>query len=327
MAVPAAPSGARTRPVAPHRLPRKRPMSPPPLLEAGEDAMLPEIHASEITLGEIIGQGSTAEVYSAHWNGKNVVVKAIVTLGARQASAQVHFAREVSILAKVRHPNLVQSFGICVGIAGSSLAVISEYCFGGTLFELLHNEDVALSWKQNLKMCEDVAAAMEYLHNFKPQIIHRDLKSLNLFLAGAVSSSEAVPLVKVADFGLARMKDLDAEWERMTTSVGTYHWMAPEVVTGEYDTKADVYSFSMVMYEVICRRVPFEEEDDVVARMCSGERPTLSDVPAQCPTDLRSIMTSTWMQNPDERPEFSSIRKMLAEVKLSTSSTAAKVSI
>merc|ERR1719223_1913625 len=101
---------------------------------------------------------------------------------------------------------------------------------------------------------------MEYLHNFSPQIIHRDLKSLNLLLRDEVKSNKDRPFVKVSDFGVARMKE--EEWGQMTVGAGTQHWMAPEVFKGgDYDEKVDIYSFSMVLFEVICREVPFEDED------------------------------------------------------------------
>jgi len=109
--------------------------------------------------------------------------------------------------------------------------IITEYCAGGCCFELLHNCDhIDLSWVQQHKMCTDVALAMDYLHKFNPQIIHRDLKSLNLLLAEPIVSSVDIPRVKVSDFGLSRMNDTaDEDWGRMTKAAGTCHWMAPEV--------------------------------------------------------------------------------------------------
>merc|ERR1719456_1750376 len=102
---------------------------------------------------------------------------------------------------------------------------------------------------------------MDYLHKHRPMIIHRDLKSLNLLLQETVGSPSDTPTVKVSDFGLAKMRDEDAEgsWGKMTATAGTFHWMAPEVHTGKYDEKADVYSFAMVLFEIAGREVPFEE--------------------------------------------------------------------
>merc|ERR1719379_2672018 len=141
--------------------------------------------------------------------------------------------------------------------------IITEFCSGGCCFELLHNmEDIELSWRQKTKMCRDVAQAMQYLHSFNPQIVHRDLKSLNLLLQTPVICEEDVPVVKVSDFGLSRMKDQTDEWGKMTNAAGTCHWMAPEVFMGtSYDEKVDIYSYAMILFEIICREIPFEEEE------------------------------------------------------------------
>merc|ERR1719261_1542477 len=115
-------------------------------------------------------------------------------------------------------------------------------------------------------------------------IIHRDLKSLNLLLAAPVTDSKAVPMVKVTDFGLSRMKDeaLGSQWGPMTMAAGTCHWMAPEVASGKhYDEKADVYSYAMALFEIICREVPFQEKQpqDVVRLVAEGKRPDMEAVP------------------------------------------------
>ena len=136
--------------------------------------------------------------------------------------------------------------------------VVTEFCSGGCLFELLHNSDLFdLSWPQKGKMLMDVANAMNYLHSpeqGKPTVIHRDLKSLNILLLEPVMTLGDVPHCKVTDFGLSRItSDGSADFGTMTSAVGTCHWMAPEVLqSNHYDQKADVYSFGMIMFEVIC---------------------------------------------------------------------------
>merc|ERR1712187_1099942 len=105
---------------------------------------------------------------------------------------------------------------------------------------------------------------MNYLHRFNPQIIHRDLKSLTLLLDKPVSRTCQVPHVKVSDFGLARSKDQDPDedWGRMTMNAGTNNWMAPEVIEGtRHDERVDIYSYAMVLWEIICRSIPFGEHD------------------------------------------------------------------
>merc|ERR1719408_69161 len=90
-----------------------------------------------------------------------------------------------------------------------ALRIVTEFCSGGSCFELLHGAGrVDLAWRQRLHLAADVAGAMRYLHAFSPQIIHRDLKSLNILLAHPVYGEQELPVVKVSDFGLSRMKSL-----------------------------------------------------------------------------------------------------------------------
>merc|ERR1719433_742433 len=162
---------------------------------------------------------------------------------------------------------------------------------------------------------------MDYLHKFNPQIIHRDLKSLNLLLSKPVLSSTDIPLVKVSDFGLSRMKDQapESEWGKMTIAAGTCHWMAPEVFTGTvYDEKVDVYSYGMILFEIVCREIPFEEEEPAAVGKLTvnGARPDLEAVPPDCPTDLRELMIRCWAQDPKGRPKFDEVVMRLARIEL-----------
>merc|ERR1712061_110855 len=154
-------------------------------------------------------------------------------------------------------------------------------------------------------------------HQFKPQIIHRDLKSLNLLLSKPVLNDKDVPLVKVSDFGLSRMKDQTPEedWGKMTIAAGTCHWMAPEVFIGnKYDEKVDVYSYGMILFEIICREIPFEDEEPAnVGRITQkGARPDLEAVPPDCPPVLQSLMIKCWDQSPEARPPFTDVMQSLS---------------
>lgn len=279
-----------------------------------------EVDRSQVNLGELVGTGCTAEVYLGTFNGEHVAVKQIdwskSNLGAKEQRA---FNREVAIMTKANHPNLVKFIG--VASQAQPLQIITEFCAGGCLFELLHNQDdVELVWAQQHKMCTDVALAMDYLHKFNPQIIHRDLKSLNLLLVKPISSCSSVPVVKVSDFGLSRMKDgAQTDWGKMTIAAGTCHWMAPEVFNGtRYDEKVDVYSYAMILFEIICREIPFEDEEPAeVGRLAvQGARPDVEAIPPDCPQVLSQLMISCWAGNPRKRPSFDSIVDTLKQVSL-----------
>lgn len=300
-------------------------------LEPGSALSTPaewEVDASEITLCEKVGTGCTAEVYRGMFRGLEVAVKQIDWTKSRMGiKEQRAFDREVAIMPRTSHDNLVRFIG--VSSVERPFRIITEFCAGGCCFELLHNSDhIALEWAQQHKMCCDVATAMEYLHHFNPQIIHRDLKSLNLLLMAPVRGTDDVPLVKVSDFGLSRMKDAgaDTDWGKMTIAAGTCHWMAPEVFTGStYDEKVDVYSYAMILFEIICREIPFEEEEPAaVGRLTvQGARPDLEAVPPDCPEVLRDLMITCWAHDPSKRPSFDRIVPLLRAVPIPPRSHAA----
>merc|ERR1712224_933909 len=114
------------------------------------------------------------------------------------------------------------------------------------------------------------------------------------------------------------MKD-DASWGDMTRGAGTSLWMAPEVMQGTaYDEKADVYSYAICLFEIICRNLPFEEAEEdpgkVLQLIVGGARPALAAVPPTCPEELRETMVACWAHIPDGRPAFSDILRRLRGV-------------
>mmetsp|Transcript_31654 Transcript_31654/g.73912 ORF Transcript_31654/g.73912 Transcript_31654/m.73912 type:complete len:331 (-) Transcript_31654:202-1194(-) len=287
--------------------------------KSGSPLDMLQVRESELTVFEKVGEGVAAEVFRGEFRGVTVAIKQ-VTLSERtgmSAQDKALLAREVAINARVSYEHLVRFFGISLG---NSFRIVTEYCSGGTCFDLLHNrKHIELTWRQRHQMMSDTACGVNYLHEFTPQIIHRDLKSLNLLLAEEVFDSSIVPKVKVADFGLARMKDNACEaWVKLTPATGTAHWMSPEAFGSNYDAKVDVYSYAMVLFEVICRKVPFQEvESAVVERYTKqGIRPGLGVVPEDCPKTLVELMVSCWAQKKEARPNFGHIIAELNAVRL-----------
>eukprot|EP01017_Pseudomicrothorax_dubius_P009593 TRINITY_DN13292_c0_g1_i1.p1 TRINITY_DN13292_c0_g1~~TRINITY_DN13292_c0_g1_i1.p1 ORF type:complete len:223 (+),score=22.80 TRINITY_DN13292_c0_g1_i1:106-774(+) len=169
------------------------------------------------------------------------------------------FMREISALVKLRpHQNLVNFMGVSQN--DKELCIITEFCHGGTLFDLLHRKkNITLPWSVRIKFAKDIALGMHYLHTCEPPIIHRDLKSLNLLINTEFVSPKQQVVIKIADFGLARTQEMDSVSEKMTGLMGTYHWMAPEIFENkDYTIKADVYSYGIVLWEIICRQTPYK---------------------------------------------------------------------
>jgi len=303
---PQAPSGPSSRRPQPGRRQEKT----IDVLCSSTEAILEEMQLSrdELKFGKMVGSGITAEVFKGSWLGQSVAIKVLKVSGRKtaQLKQEVAFLRETAVAAQVSHKNLVQLHGLVFD--AQPYLLVTEFCFGGTAFNLLHDSGLELAMWQKLKMTCDVACAMEYLHKFRPQIIHRDLKSLNLLMASTVENQCDVPHVKVSDFGLAKMKD-DADWGKMTVEAGTFHWMAPEVATGRYDEKADIYSFAMVLFEIICQEIPFEElePNEVLPHAMDGNRPDLEAIPPGCPKEISTLMEKSWNHTPQERPSFTDI--------------------
>jgi len=271
-----------------------------------------EVDLGELSFKNLVGTGTTAEVYRASWHGTDVAVKQL------RSPLLLEFKRELAVLLQLRHPNLVLFMG------ASSIGrpvIISEFCSGGTLFELLHQRrDLSLSRLQASKIALDTATGMNFLH--RRHVVHRDLKSLNLLLAARVDGPDDAPWTKIADFGLSRNLPQHQSAQTggsdcmMTGGVGTCHWMAPEVLNGnQYDEKVDVYSYAIVLYELVCRRIPYFDSGlepvSIAIAVCRGIRPDLKHVPKDCVSELRSVMERCWSHCPADRPSFDGILETL----------------
>lgn len=172
------------------------------------------IHRSDIILGEKLGAGSFGEVRQATWNGTDVAVKVIMDSGSM---AFDEFRTEVEVMAKLRHPNIVQFLGWSI-LPRDRLAIISQFIPRGSLFDLLHRSTTAIEPRRRLALAKDVVKGLLYLHSCEPPIVHRDLKSPNLLVDRDFT-------VKVCDFGLSRI--MSGHCLSTKKTVGTLHWMAP----------------------------------------------------------------------------------------------------
>jgi len=269
----------------------------------------------DLQLEEKIGEGGTSLVFRGRYLDRAVAIKQMVgDPNHMSPKAQVNFDRELTILQRVRHPNLVEFLGIVA--EQRRVSFVMEFCEGGTVFDLLHNSGLVLSWEQKRKCASDVGSAMQYLHCLNPPIVHRDLKSLNLLLRRPVLSDVDVPVAKVSDFGLSKVLNATEAQGCMTKNAGTFHWMAPEVFTSNfYDRKVDIYSYAMILYEILCQAIPFANVNGprLGLMIIKGQRPDLSRVSADCPPYLRDLMVACWAKLPDDRPDFNCVVETLLQ--------------
>lgn len=191
--------------------------------------------------------------------------------------------------------------------------IVTEFCEGGTLFEILHEkrkEIPKITYKQRTQMALDIALGMHFMHDLNPPLMHRDLKSLNILMYKNIKTVFDKVQCKITDFGLARQANGEGE-AQMTGMAGTFHWMAPEVLENSpYTFKADVYSFGIVLWEILAREPPFAEypPHKIMYNVINyKERPPLDKIEKECPQELIFIMRACWEQDPSKRPNFSDI--------------------
>lgn len=267
-----------------------------------------ELDECDLGWSEHIGAGHTCDVFKGTFRGQEVAIKHFkYGFGGGQFMSE-SLVREVSVMCLITHPNIVMLHGVITRSCPAK--IVMEFCSGGTLFELVHRrKDLKPTFSQVILMCLHIARAMHYLHTLDPVVIHRDLKSLNILLDQPLEGPRDQPLLKVADFGLARILDTN-EGDSLTLGVGTNQWMAPEVMTGSsYDGKVDVYSFAVVTYEMTCQKIPFLHETPEALRrlIVAGERPDLSIMPGHYPKAMRELVSDCWATAPSERPAFQDI--------------------
>lgn len=231
---------------------------------AAEEADLPavlgacELDPAELETNELVGYGATASVHAGYFKHTQVAIKEMCA-----ACLQRDFAREVRILMKLRHPNLVLFLGACT--KRPPFRLVTELCTGGSLYELLHERpEILISKSQILDACIDTARGLEYLHTNSPQILHLDLTSKNLLLANPVRSPSCPIRVKIADFGVAWLVNGSVVSEPSASQgPGTWWWMSPEALFADYDEiseKSDMYPFGICLFEIITRRLPFDPD-------------------------------------------------------------------
>ncbi|XP_077233262.1 serine/threonine/tyrosine-protein kinase HT1-like [Tasmannia lanceolata] len=260
-------------------------------------------------VGPKIGEGGHAKVYEGMYKSLSVAVK-IIQPGStpeQYMKRRQKFLREIAMLSRVQHENLVTFIGAC---KDSNMVIVTELLMGGSLKKYLRElrPDI-LDLELSISFALDISRAMECLH--ANGIIHRDLKPDNLLLTGDHKR------LKLADFGLAREETVT---EMMTAETGTYRWMAPELYSTvtlqrgdkkHYDHKVDLYSFSIVLWELLTNRMPFEGMSNLQAAYAAAfkqTRPSLDNIPE----DFAALLKVCWAEEPSERPEFQNVTSMLS---------------
>ncbi|KAE8677994.1 Serine/threonine-protein kinase CTR1 [Hibiscus syriacus] len=255
-----------------------------------------EIHWEDLHLGEEIGQGSYAVIYRGIWNGSDVAVK-VYFAGEYKESTLSDYKKEIDIMRKLRHPNVLLFMGAVY--SQERLAIVTEFLPRGSLFKALHKTNQALDAKRRMRMALDVARGINYLHHRNPPIVHRDLKSSNLFVDRNWN-------VKVGDFGLSRWKN--GTFLTTKTGRGTPQWMAPEVLRNEpSNEKSDVFSFGVILWELMTVSIPWNNLNCLQVVGVVGFMDRRLELPEGLDPHIQSIIRDCWQSNPENRPSFEDI--------------------
>ncbi|KAI5764080.1 LIMK1 [Gulo gulo luscus] len=273
---------------------------------------------SDLIHGEVLGKGCFGQAIKVthRETGEVMVMKELIRF---DEETQRTFLKEVKVMRCLEHPNVLKFIGVLY--KDKRLNFITEYIKGGTLRGIIKSMDSQYPWSQRVSFAKDIASGMAYLHSMN--IIHRDLNSHNCLVRENKN-------VVVADFGLARLMveektqpaDLRSlkkpDRKKRYTVVGNPYWMAPEMINGRsYDEKVDVFSFGIVLCEIIGR---VNADPDYLPRTMDfglNVRGFLDRYcPPNCPPSFFPITVRCCDLDPEKRPSFGKLEQWLETLRM-----------
>uniref|UniRef100_A0A8B9GM65 non-specific serine/threonine protein kinase n=1 Tax=Amazona collaria TaxID=241587 RepID=A0A8B9GM65_9PSIT len=243
-----------------------------------------------------IGEGSFGKAFlvKAKENGQQYVIKEI-NISKMSNKEREESRREVAVLANMKHPNIVlyrESFE-----ENGCLYIVMDYCEGGDLFKKINaQKGILFSEDQILDWFVQICLALKHIHDRK--ILHRDIKSQNIFLTKDGT-------IQLGDFGIARVLNSTAELAR--TCIGTPYYLSPEICQNKpYNNKSDIWALGCVLYEMCTLKHAFEAGNmkNLVLKIISGPFPPVS---THYSYDLRNLLSQLFKRNPRNRPSVNSI--------------------
>uniref|UniRef100_A0A8B9QQI1 non-specific serine/threonine protein kinase n=1 Tax=Anas platyrhynchos TaxID=8839 RepID=A0A8B9QQI1_ANAPL len=243
-----------------------------------------------------IGEGSfgKAILVKAKENSQQYVIKEI-NISKMSNKEREESRREVAVLANMKHPNIVlyrESFE-----ENGCLYIVMDYCEGGDLFKKINaQKGILFSEDQILDWFVQICLALKHIHDRK--ILHRDIKSQNIFLTKDGT-------IQLGDFGIARVLNSTVELAR--TCIGTPYYLSPEICQNRpYNNKSDIWALGCVLYEMCTLKHAFEAGNmkNLVLKIISGSFPPVS---MHYSYDLRNLLSQLFKRNPKDRPSVNSI--------------------
>ncbi len=254
-----------------------------------------KLRIEDYELGACLGQGSVGEIFAATEKSteKQVAIKILLLAVSQDPVIRSRFEREIVILERLRHRNIVEVYG--GGITNGRVFYAMEYVDAGSVKELLIKYQ-KLPWTEVASIARQVCSALQYAHNHG--IVHRDLKPANLFLMRDGS-------VKLGDFGIAR--DMRAsELTQQGLTVGTHAYMSPEQINADsqIDGKADLYSLGCVLFELLVGHPPFQGTNfaQLFEQQLRKPAPRVKSFVPEVPEAMDDIIDQLLAKAPEDRP-------------------------
>ncbi|XP_072267057.1 receptor-interacting serine/threonine-protein kinase 2 isoform X2 [Pyxicephalus adspersus] len=270
--------------------------------------LIPYTKLTDLTF---INKGAYGTVYKAlHSNWRiPVALKFFPKERHLMESERNKIFKEAEILHKARFSYILPILGICY--EEENIGIVTEYMTNGSLNQLLHEENPSpeIAWPIRFRILYEIALGVNFLHNLTPPLLHHDLKTQNILLDSEFH-------VKIADFGLSKWRMLSQSFSDHKPAGGTIIYMPPEMYepnlnTGRGSVKHDMYSYAIIMWEVLSRKQPYEGATtpmQIMFSVAKGNRPDLSEESIPSDTPYRdmfiSLMQSGWACDPNDRPAF-----------------------
>lgn len=267
---------------------------------------MPHLDLADFELGRVLGVGTVGTIYdgkvrndrevapaAAALAGEDLAIKKLHPTVSADELIQARFRREMLILERLRHPNIIGYFG--GGTEHGQLFYVMQRVDGGTIKDLIESTG-PLPWQVVVDVARQICSALQCAHNHS--VIHRDLKPGNLFL-----TRDAV--VKLGDFGIARDQH-SADLTNQGLTVGTHAYMAPEQITGEalISGKVDLYALGCCLFEMLSARKVFLGENfaQLFEQHLRAVPPRIRTIRSDVPEELDEIIHQCLNKRPDDRP-------------------------
>ena len=245
-----------------------------------------KLDLADFEFGDLLGEGGNGFVFGGVWRSKNMRV----ALKKVKMSSKCCDTDVMATLGE--HPNIISFYGFVEN--PPEMIIVTALAENGSLYDYLHKNNIKPMLDHSLTWAMEIAYGMVYMHRL--DLVHRDLKSSNVLFTKNMTA-------QICDFGTSRTMPNTTIASRVA---GTYRWMAPEVIEeSEINKSCDIFSYSIVVWELMEHKIPFNDCPNEVKASISilrGDRPLITS--PEWPQYLIELIQVCWSEDPRERPNF-----------------------